>query len=120
MAVTQLQRATKEMHSTAGEDRTVSVRVVESCHSSWVFDTGRGLFRRVLKGADVAAHRAATSWRPFYGLEMDEGSDSFVVYLNPEGTRLLRSWRHLPGACPSCGEQTTELSLDDLRPARSA
>ena len=37
--------------------------------------------------------------------------------LNPEGTRLLRSWRHVEH-CPQCGgEATAELSVDELRSA---
>ena len=47
-------------------------------------------------------------------------SESFVVLLNPEGTRLLRSWRHVEH-CPQCGgNQTAELSLDELRGASLA
>ena len=43
-----------------------------------------------------------------------------VVLLNPEGTRLLRSWRHVEH-CPQCGgNQTAELSLDELRGASLA
>jgi hypothetical protein len=89
--------------------------VVESCHSTWLFDTERMRFRRILKGLDLDAQQASTAWRPYYGLEMDPLSESFVVMLNPEGSRLLRSWRHVEH-CPQCGGQTTaELSLDDLR-----
>ena len=40
--------------------------------------------------------------------------------LNAEGTRLLRSWRHVEH-CPQCGgEVTAELSLDELRAASLA
>src|SRR5277367_1849164 len=91
--------------------------VVESCHSTWLFDTGRMRFRRILKGLDLDAHQASTAWRPYYGLEMDPLSESFVVLLNPEGTRLLRSWRHVEH-CPQCGgDATAELSVDELRSA---
>lgn len=89
--------------------------VLESCHSTWLFDTERMRFRRILKGLDLDAHQASTAWKPYYGLDMDAISESFVVMLNPEGTRLLRSWRHVEH-CPQCGgEATAELSLDDLR-----
>jgi hypothetical protein len=91
--------------------------VLESCHSTWLFDTVRMRFRRILKGLDLDARQASTAWRPYYGLEMDPMSESFVVLLNPEGTRLLRSWRHVE-RCPQCGgEATAELSVDELRSA---
>ncbi len=94
--------------------------VLESCHSTWIFDTDRMRFRRVLKGLALDAHAATTAWRAYYGLEVDPISESFVVLLNPEGTRLLRSWRHVEH-CPQCGgNQTAELSLDELRSASLA
>ena len=91
--------------------------VLESCHSTWLFDTARLRFRRILKGLDIDAPNASTAWRSYYGLELDPYSESFVVLLNPEGTRLLRSWRHVE-TCPQCGgEATAELSAEDLRAA---
>lgn len=91
--------------------------VLESCHSTWLFDTERMRFRRILKGLELDAHHASTAWRPYFGLELDPMSESFVVLLNPEGTRLLRSWRHVDH-CPQCGgEATAELSIDELRSA---
>jgi hypothetical protein len=98
-------------------DTAVAPLVLESCNSTWLFDTSRMRFRRVLKGLDLDAPNASTAWRPYYGLELDEVSESFVVLLNPEGTRLLRSWRHVD-QCPQCGgESTKELSVDELRTA---
>ncbi len=77
-------------------------------------------FRRVLKGLDLDAPQASTAWRPYYGLEMDPYSESFVVLLNPEGTRLLRSWRHVEH-CPQCGgDATGEISLEQLRTAANS
>lgn len=94
--------------------------VLESCHSTWIFDTEKLRFRRILKGLAVDAHAATTAWRAYFGLEIDAISESFVVLLNPEGTRLLRSWRHVEH-CPQCGgDQTAELSLDELRGATLA
>jgi hypothetical protein len=91
--------------------------ILESCHSTWLFDPERMRFRRILKGLDLDARVASTSWRPYFGLELDPVTESFVVLLNPEGTRLLRSWRHV-NHCPQCGgEATAELSVDDLRRA---
>lgn len=96
---------------------TATPTVLESCHSTWLFDPDRMRFRRILKGLDLDARNASTAWRPYYGLELDPVSESFVVLLNPEGTRLLRSWRHVDH-CPQCGgEATAELSVDELRSA---
>jgi hypothetical protein len=97
-----------------------SIFVLESCHSTWIFDTDKLRFRRILKGLSLDAHAATTAWRQYFGLELDPISESFVVLLNAEGTRLLRSWRHVEH-CPQCGgNQTGELSLDDLRGATLA
>lgn len=92
--------------------------VLESCHSTWLFDTERMRFRRVLKGVELDSHQAAsTGWRPYYGLDIDPVSESFVVMLNPDGTRLLRSWRHVEHCSQCGGEVTGELSLEELRSA---
>src|ERR1019366_9320190 len=80
--------------------------VLESCHSTWLFDTERMRFRRVLKGLDLDNHPASTGWRPYFGLDIEPVSESFVVLLNPEGTRLLRSWRHVEH-CAQCGGEAT-------------
>jgi hypothetical protein len=89
--------------------------VLDSCHSTWVFDVPARRFRRVLKGLDVDPAIAATDWRSYERLELSEGSEAFVVVLNSSGTRRIRSWRHVDG-CGQCdGEQTVELSLEDLR-----
>jgi len=94
-----------------------SSTILESCHSTWVFDTERMRFRRILKGLDMDARTASTAWRPYFGLELDPVSESFVVLLNPEGSRLLRSWRHVEH-CPQCGgEATAELSVAEMRTA---
>jgi hypothetical protein len=92
-----------------------NVLVLESCHSTWVFDTENMRFRRILKGLDLDAHQATTAWRPYFGIELDPFSESFVVLLNPEGTRLLRSWRHVEHCSQCGGEATGEFSVDDLR-----
>jgi hypothetical protein len=95
---------------------------IESCHSTWVFDPERMRFQRILKGVEVAGLPVATGWRPYFGLRLEEQSDNFVVLLNPEGTRLLRSWRHGDGDCRWCGERhTMAVSLSDVhRSARVA
>ncbi len=91
--------------------------VLESCNSTWIFDTERMRFRRILKDLDPEIQGASTAWRPYFGLELSADSESFVVLLNPDATRLLRSWRHTEH-CQQCGGETTaELSLDELRSA---
>ena len=89
--------------------------VLDSCHSTWLFDVPAKRFRRILKGLDVDPSLAATDWRAYERLELSEGSDAFVVVLNAAGTRRIRSWRHVDG-CEQCeGERTAELSVEDIR-----
>jgi len=87
---------------------------IESCHSTWVFDNERMRYRRVLKGTEVAGQPVATAWRPYYRLEADPASETFTVFLNLGGTRMIRSWRHAAD-CSQCGEHMTgEISLKKL------
>ncbi len=91
--------------------------VFESCHSTWLFDARGMRFRRILKGVTAEERPVATEWRPYFGLEVGSHSEAFTVLLNPEGTRLLRSWRHTQD-CGQCGGHATAvLSLDELRHA---
>jgi len=93
----------------------VDFLVIDSCHSTWLFDVPALRFRRMLKGLDVDPSLAATDWRPYVRLELAEDSDAFMVVLNEAGTRRIRSWRHVDG-CDQCdGEQTAELSVEDIR-----
>ena len=88
--------------------------VLESCHSVWFFEPERGRFRRFTKGIGGELH-PRTEWRRYYGVDVDPVSGSFVVVLDPEGSRMLRSWLHHP-PCSRCGEEGTgELRLEDLR-----
>ena len=91
--------------------------ILESCHSTWLFDPARMRFRRILKGLDLDARNASTAWRPYFGLELDPISESFVVLLNPEGTRLLRSWRHVAALPAVRGRGHGRALLDELRAA---
>jgi len=88
--------------------------VVDSCHSTWLFDAAAKRFRRILKGLDVDPALAATDWRPYERLELPEGSDAFIVVLNEAGTRRIRSWRHVDGCAQCEGERTSELSVEDI------
>lgn len=98
-----------------GSDAASDFLVLDSCHSTWLFDVSAKRFRRILKGLDLDPSVAATDWRSYERLELSEDSDAFVVVLNAAGTRRIRSWRHVDG-CEQCeGERTAELSLDDIR-----
>ena len=90
--------------------------VFESCNSTWVFDQEHMRFRRILKGVEADGRAVFTEWRPYFGLEVDD-SEAFTVLLNPEGTRLIRSWRHTADCAQCGGHVTAELSLEDVRAA---
>jgi hypothetical protein len=91
--------------------------VIESCHSTWIFDAHRMRFRRILKGAEVGGEPVVTGWRPYYQLDAPADSETFTVHLTLGGTRMITSWRHAPD-CAQCGEhQTGEISLQRLQAA---
>ena len=95
----------------ASPDRFV---VIESCHSTWLFDTADRRFCRVVRNGTPPAG-VPTDWRPYDRLVVDDHTDAFVVFLDATGTRLLRSWRHGED-CGHChGDVTAEMSLADLR-----
>jgi hypothetical protein len=87
------------------------VHVLESCHSTWIFDAERGLFRRIPRGADITMPSAG-EWHAYYRLDVDDSTGAFAIALNPDGTRMLRSWVH-EEPCLHClvGDVTGELSL---------
>jgi hypothetical protein len=94
---------------------TASPLVIESCHSTWVFDEAHRRFRRVLKGLDLDAGHASTEWRSYHSFQLDELTGRFVIVLNDAGNRIIRSRRH-DARCIDCGgNDTRELSLDELR-----
>jgi hypothetical protein len=96
------------------QEQTDRFVIIESCHSTWLFDTVDRRFCRVLR-ASATPPSVATDWRPYDRLVVDETTAAFVVILDSSGTRLLRSWRHSQH-CEHCGrDDTTELSLEDLR-----
>jgi hypothetical protein len=94
--------------------RPLNVLVLDSCHSTWIFDPCRLQFCRILKGLEFVGRRVPTEWRPYWQVELDRSAEGFTVYLNEARTRLIRSWRHTKD-CAECGDsQTSELSLEDL------
>ena len=93
----------------------VSVRVLESCHSMWVFEPERKRFRRVPRGTRLDMPSPESDWTTYHRLELEPSSGAFAVSLNEEGTRVLRSWLHSE-PCRHCrADHTTELSLEAIR-----
>jgi hypothetical protein len=45
---------------------------------------------------------------------VDHGSEWFTVVLNPTGTKLIRSWRHLEHCVQCGGESVPDLSASEL------
>ena len=90
---------------------------LESCHSTWIFDTRQLRFCRVLRGIAVGRRQVSTEWRPYWELEIDPHGKSFTVILDERRTRLIRSSIHT-SACVECGgSRTSEVSLEDIRDA---
>lgn len=100
-----------------GHVNGLSVRVLESCHSLWIFEPGRGRFRRVPRGTRLDMPSPENEWTRYYRLELDASSGAFSVGLNADDTRVLRSWLHAEPCRHCSGDQTGELSLEALRRA---
>jgi len=93
----------------------VPVRLLESCHSLWIFDPERARFRRVPRGTRLDMPSAQNEWTPYYRLELDASSGAFSVGLNSDDTRVLRSWLHTDPCRHCSGDHTGEISLEALR-----
>ena len=90
---------------------------LESCHSTWIFDTRQLRFCRILRGLAVGRRRISTEWRPYWELEIDPHGKTFTVFLNDARTRLIRSSIHTQDCVGCGGSPTTELSLDEIERA---
>jgi hypothetical protein len=95
----------------------VAVRVLESCHSLWIFEPGRARFRRVPRGTRLDMPSPENEWTAYYRLEIDASSGAFSVGLNQDDTRVLRSWLHADSCRHCSGDHTGEISLEALRRA---
>jgi len=98
----------------------MNIIVVESCHSTFIFEPRQLRFCRIVKGVEVGRRRVSTQWRPYRDLEIDTRRDHFTVYLDEQRTRLIRSSVHTEG-CRECGGyDTMELSLEDIHRAAAS
>jgi len=84
--------------------------ILESCHSTWVFDPQRMEFCRILRHVVVGGTRVTTQWRRYYRLVED--SRTFAVELDPSGTRRLRCFHHAEN-CRECGGSTAVSRIDE-------
>jgi len=94
--------------------------IFESCHSTWIFDTGRMRFRRILKDIEVGHRPVSTAWRSYFELDADPTSETFTVVLDAAHSRQIRSWRHTSDCVECGGHRTSELSLEDISQALDA
>jgi hypothetical protein len=94
--------------------RLLRVVLLESCHSTWIFDPRQLEFCRILKGVEVGSRPVATTWRPYWQVQLDSKGEGFTVYLNAARTRQLRSWRHTKNCGQCAGSDTAELSLEEI------
>jgi hypothetical protein len=99
-----------------GDERAAPERfvVVESCHSTWLFDTVDRRFCRVPRNS-AQPSAVASDWRLYDRLVVENRTGAFVVFLDRLGTRLLRSWRHTADCVHCDRDVTTEMSLGELR-----
>ncbi len=93
----------------------VSIRVLESCHSLWVFDPERKRFRRVPRGTRLDMPSPESDWTAYHRLEVEPSTGAFAVALNQDGTRVLRSWLHSESCRHCAADRTGELSLEAIR-----
>jgi hypothetical protein len=75
---------------------------IESCTFTWVFDFRRRRFRRVPSGTSVTGPEPPGAWIAYHRIDLHGDTGCFAVTLNPEGTRILRSWLHVQ-PCRHCG-----------------
>lgn len=87
---------------------------IDSTNSTWLFDPEQMRFRRLPRGVDPGDPAMSAEWQPYYALEFDGETGSFTVALNPERTRLLRSWRDPETVPHPPAEPTTELRTAEL------
>ena len=101
----------------AGQGGAMHVIILESCHSTWIFEPRQLRFCRILKRVALGRRSASTERRPYRDLEIDPHHKAFTVQLDEAHTRLIRSSIHSPGCAECGGYETVKLSLEDIRRA---
>lgn len=82
-----------------------ALRVIDTCHSTWLFDEDHHRFRRILRRGAVGY--VPTGWRAYERLVDEPSCETFVVVLDRQGTRVLRGRRCGSGCrCQGGGEAT--------------
>ena len=56
-----------------------TLRILESCHSIWIFEPGRMRFRRVPRGTRLDMPSPESEWTPYYRLEVEPSSASVAA-----------------------------------------
>ena len=56
----------------------MNIITLDSCHSTWIFDTRQLRFCRILRGIAVGQRRISTEWRPYWELEIDPHAKTFT------------------------------------------
>lgn len=80
---------------------TLGYPSVESCGFLWLFDANRNRFRRVPRGVAPELVGAPDEWVRYHRVELQVDRSCFVVTLDVDGTRVLRSWLHFD-PCAHC------------------
>jgi len=65
--------------------------IIESRDSTWVFDEENHRFQRILR--DQGRNLEVSEWRSYDRLITDDTTDAFLVFLDKQGSRMLRSRR---------------------------
>lgn len=87
------------------------IRVLESCHSRWMFDPERGRFRRVPREGRIEVALPEREWTRYYQLEVDPSTGGFAVSLDEDGTHFLRARFHGHGCPCARRDPTSEQSM---------
>lgn len=66
---------------------------IETANSIWLFEPERERFWRVPRGLDVNSPATARAWQPYFKLVLDAETGAFTVWLDRDGTRMLRSYQ---------------------------
>jgi hypothetical protein len=101
----------------AGQACRMHLITLESCHSTWIFDSRQLRFCRILKGIAARQRPVSTEWRRYWDLEIDPHGRTFTVFLDESRTRFIHTSIHTHECVQCRGSRTAELSLGDIRHA---